>query len=134
MLTAAIAGIASAYAILLGIGVLLNSVALEGTLVLVAALALIGAYLVRNYTPRFGKFLTITGIVVITILSLQWFVLPLVQGSGNGWIITISVVIGIISLVLSRIWMFRHLFRRAGRPVPPPFGSEALRWVIFILI
>ena len=132
MLYSALIGIAIYYATLFGVGVLVNSRAIEGTLIAFAAICFVGAYLARN--SRFVRRLanTLGGIATVLVLA-ELLLLPVLQGSGNVWVTIIAVFSGFACYIVTRRYWHRRFLRRdrqSGRRPAPPFGKEWTRWVI----
>lgn len=120
------------YTILFGIGVLVNSVAIEGSLIAFAMIAFGGAYLARNsrFVCRLAS--TLGGIATALVLS-EMFLLPVLQGSGNVWVTIIAVFSGFACYIVTRRYWHRRFLRRdrqSGRRPAPPLGKEWTRWVI----
>lgn len=132
MLYSFLVGIVTYYSILFGIGVLVNSRAIEGNLIAFAVIAFVGAYLARNsrFVRRIAN--TLGGIATVLVLA-EMFLLPVLQGSGNVWVTIISVFAGLACYVRTRSYWHRRYLRRDKqsrcRPAPP-LGKEWTRWVI----
>lgn len=132
MLYSALVGIAAYYTTLFGVGVLVNSRAIEGTLIVFAVIAFGGAYLARNsqFIRRLAN--TLGGIATVLVLA-EMFLLPVLQGSGNVWVTIISVFAALACYVRTRSYWHRRYLRRdrqSGDRPAPPFGKEWTRWVI----
>lgn len=132
MLYSVLVGISTYYAMIFGVGVLVNSRAIEGTLITFAILAFGGAYLARN--SRFVRRLAniLGGIATILVLA-EMFILPVLQGSGNVWVTIIAVFSGFACYIVTRRYWYRRYLRRdrqSGRRPAPPLGKEWTRWVI----
>ena len=96
-----IVAFATYYLILFAVGVLVKAVAIEGELIAFAALAFIGAYLVRNYSRFVFRLALGAGIAVTVLLVGIWGLLPILASSGHTWVLIIAVVVtGYILIVL----------------------------------
>lgn len=136
MLYSIFAGVAGYYAILFFVGVLVNSIAIEGSLIALAAVCFIGGYYARR--SRFVSHLANTvGGVATGLLLASWFLLPILRGTGNVWVTIIAVLIGVAAYIGSRRVVHRRWLRRdrdSGQRPAPPFGREWCRWVIAFLL
>lgn len=135
MLYSILVGIATYYSILWGIGVLVNSQAIEGTLIAFAVFCFIGGYMARKSRLVRRLANTLGGVTTVLVFA-EMFLLPVLQGSGNVWVTIISVLAGSACYVGSRFhWCRRYLRRdrQSGHRPAPPFGKEWARWVIVLV-
>ena len=136
MLFLLLVSVASYYAVLFLIGVLVNSVAIEGSLVALATICFVGAYFARS--SRFVlRLATTVGGVAAALLIASWLLLPILQGIGNVWVTIIAVIAGVAAYIGSRRVVHRRWLRRnrdSGQRPAPPFGREWCRWVIAFLL
>ncbi len=132
MIYSVLVGVTTYYTVLFGIGVMVNSKAIEGSLIAFAVMAFCGAYLARN--SRFVRRLATTlGGIATTLLLAEMFVLPVLQGSGHVWVTIIAVIASLLCYVRTRFYWHRRYLRRdrqSGERPAPPLGREWLRWVI----
>ena len=131
MLYSIVVGILAYYLLLAIIGVLVNTMAIEGTLIAFAAFCFIGAYLARS--SRFVRRMALwIGGICTGILISCWCLLPILQGSGNMWVYILSIILGIVCYIASRRYWHRRFLRRDqhGNRPQPPFGREWVRWLL----
>lgn len=136
MLYSALVGVASYYAILFFVGVLVNSIAIEGSLIALAAICFCGAYFARQSRFVFRLANTVGGVALALLLA-SWFLLPILRGTGNVWVTIIAVFAALAAYVGSRRIVHRRWLRRdrrTGERPAPPFGREWCRWVIAFLL
>ena len=127
MLYSIAAGIATYYACLALIGVLLNCQAAEGTIIAFAVVCYVGAFCVRSYSNFVHKLAIRLGIITTVLLVVIYFVLPIVTRPAIIWI---AVILGIIVYFTTRRILFRRYIRRSDGSIPfPPFGIEWMRWI-----
>lgn len=131
MLYSLLVGVIAYYAILFGVGVLVNAAAIEGTLITFAVICFIGAYLARSsrFVRRMACWL---GGISTSLVLARWILLPVLQGTGQIWVTIIGVFAGIACYISTRRYWHRRYLRRDKdnkRPAPP-FGREWVRWVI----
>lgn len=132
MLYSIVVGIITYYAIFLGIGILVSSKAIEGTLIAFAVFCFIGAYFARksNFVRRMAN---IIGGIITSLVIAEIIILPILKGSGNTWIIIISIFAAITCYTITRRYWHRRYLRRdrqTGCRPAPPFGKEWARLVI----
>ena len=136
MIYSIFAGVAIYYATLFIIGVLVNTVAIEGSLIAIATIAFIGAYFARQ--SRFVlRLATTIGGIAVGLLVASWFLLPILQGTGKVWVTIIAVFAALAVYVGSRRVVHRRWLRRdcrTGERPAPPFGREWLRWVFAFVL
>ena len=136
MLYSILVGVVGYYAVLFLIGVLVNSIAIEGTLIAFAAMCFVGAYFARNSRVVSRIANTLGGVAVLLLLG-SWFLLPTFQRTGNVWITIIAVFLGVAAYIGSRRVVHRRWLRRdrqSGNRPAPPFGKEWCRWVIAFVL
>ena len=132
MLYSIAAGIATYYACLALIGVLVNCQAAEGTLIAFAVVCYVGAFYVRNYSRFMYRLAMGLGIAVTVLLIAVYFILPIVTRPAIIWI---AVILGMIVYFITRRFLFRRYIRRRDGSVPfPPFGIEWTRWVAALVL
>ena len=132
MLYSIAAGIATYYACLALIGVLVNCQAAEGTLIAFAVVCYVGAFYVRNYSRFVYRLAMGLGIAVTVLLIAVYFILPIVTRPAIIWI---AVILGMIVYFITRRFLFRRYIRRRDGSVPfPPFGIEWTRWVAALVL
>lgn len=132
MIISIISGVICYYALVFTTGILVNSMAVEGSLITVAALCFIGAYFCRHYRVLHRVCITL-GAGATALLLGAWFLLPLLTMK---WVIIASVLFGVLMYAISRRWMHRRFLRRnrSGVRPAPPFGKEWARWVFAFVI
>ena len=128
MLIGILAGVIFYYLLLSIIGVLVKSLALQGTLVVFAVVCFIGGYLARSsrFVSRMAYWL---GGITTAIWVIQVLLLPVLTATT---VAVICVLFGLAMFVVSRRPIHRRLLRRdrnGNRPAPP-FGREWCRWLI----
>lgn len=132
MLYSIAAGIATYYACLALIGVLVNCQAAEGTLIAFAVVCYVGAFYVRSYSTFVHRLAMGLGIVATVLLVAVYFILPIVTRPAIIWI---AVILGMIVYFITRRFLFRRYIRRRDGSVPfPPFGIEWTRWVAALVL
>ena len=123
------------YAFMAFLGLLLNAATIEGSLISLAVIALIGGYLARSrYAVR--RFAYWIGGVSLALVGFTWVVLPVLQVNSNFWVKILALVSGLACYIASRRhWFRRYLTRdvRTRMRPAPPLGSELFRWVVLIL-
>lgn len=117
------------YGIMFVIGVLVNAMAIEESLITLAVVCFIGAYLTRAYSRLVFRFAMAIGIAVTTMLVAIWFLLPILAGRGNAWVTIIAIFAGFAVYVATR----HHIIRYFRRMTAPPFGREWCRWLFAFL-
>lgn len=135
MLYSILAGVLAYHAVLFGIGILVNTIAIEGSLIAFTALCLVGGYFARS--SRFVRRLAYgMGGIVATLVLAEMLILPILQGSGNVWVTIIAVFAALACYIATRRYWYRRYMRRDRqsrlRPAPP-FGQEWARWVILFV-
>lgn len=132
MFFAIISGIACYYALVFTTGVLVNSMAVEGSLITFTALCFIGAYFCRHQKVLRRLCNTLGGGATSLLLG-AWFLLPLLTMK---WVIIASVLFGVLMYAISRRWMHKRFLRKnsSGVRPAPPFGKEWARWVFAFVI
>lgn len=136
MLYSALLGVASYYAIIFMIGVLVNSVVIEGSLIAFAAVCFIGGYFARHSRVVFRLANWLGGIATALVVA-SWILLPILQGTGKVWVTIIAVFAALAAYIGSRRIVHRRWLRRdrrTGERPAPPFGREWCRWVIAFLL
>ena len=119
-------GVLAYYAMLAGIGFLLNCQAAEESIIAFAVLSFVGAYLVRTYSRFVFRMAMGFGIAATVLTVGVYFLLPLVTKSGIVWT---AIIAGAIVYIVTRRFTFRRFIRRNGFAPAPPFGIEFMRWV-----
>lgn len=136
MIYSVLAGVISCYAILFVVGVLVNTVAIEGSLIAIATICFIGAYFARH--SRFVlRLATIIGGIAAGLVLASWFLLPILQGTGKAWITIAAIFTALAVYVGSRGPIHRRLLRRnceTGVRPAPPLGKEWLRWLLAFVL
>ena len=134
MLESILAGFAAYYVVLYIVHLLVGMNAINGTLIAFAVMCFIGAYFARS--SRFvHRMAMILGGISVALALVAILVVPLLQGSGTGWVVTLAILAGIIVYAVTRRFWYRRLFRRddEGNLPEVPFGREWVRWLIFFL-
>lgn len=124
-------GFLTYYVLVYMIGFLVRSAAFEGTLVAIAAAAFIGGYYARSSRLVRRACNWIGGIATAITLG-EIILLPLLQGTGTGWLMGFSAIAGIITYVITRRFWHRRFLRRNPQGAfiqAPPFGREWFRWL-----
>lgn len=137
MLYSIAVAIAYYYATLFLIGFMVKAIAIEGALIVLAALCFIGACLVRRYSKLVFRLALGVGVFATTLGLAQWFILPILAGSGTLWVKLIAISFGIVVYLFSRLIIYIRLFRRnryTRRRPAPPFGREWCRWLLFFVL
>lgn len=127
-------GVLAYHAILFGVGVLVNTVAIEGYFIAFAVLCFICAYLARSSHFVCHMACWLGGISTALVIA-QWVLLPILQGNGSAWVTIIAVFAGITCYIATRRYWHRRYLRRDkdnNRPAPP-LGKEWARWLIVIV-
>ena len=136
MLYSIAASIASYYVLLFCVGVLVNTVAIEGSLIALAVICFVGAYYARHSRFVYRMANTI-GTVAVGLLLASWVLLPILQGSKT-WFVIISVFVGVAVYIYSRRIIHRRWLRRDQETgdyiVTSPFGREWCRWLVAFLL
>ena len=132
MLYSILVGFIAYYGFLFAIGVLVNSIAIEGSLIALAAICFVGAYFARHnrLVRRIANGL---GFACATLLVAQWVLLPILQGQGNAWVTIIAVIASVVCYTATRRHWHRRFLRRdphTGDLPAPPFGREWARWLL----
>lgn len=130
MLYSLLAAFVCYYAILFVIGILVNAMAIEGSLIVLAVICFIGAYLTRIYSKVVFRMTMSIGIVATTLLVAIWVLLPILAGNGNVWLRILSIVAGLVVYIATRRHIFHHYLHRPA----PPFGREWCRWLFAFLM
>lgn len=127
MLYSIAAGVATYYACLALIGVLVNCQAAGVTLIAFAVVCYVGAFYVRNYSSFVYRLAMGLGIVATVLLVAVYFILPIVTRPAIIWI---AVILGLMVYFVTRRFLFRRYIRRRDGSIPfPPFGIEWTRWI-----
>lgn len=136
MLFSVLAALLCYHGILFLVGVLVSAAAIEGALVTLAIVCFVGGYYARSSVLVRRLCGWIGGIAIALVLA-TWTVLPILQGTGDRWVIISSVIVAVIIFVSSRRRFYGRWFRRdprTGHLPAPPFGWEWARWVIAIAV
>ena len=131
MLYSTAAGFACYFIIVFTVGVLVNTAAIEGSLIAFGVICFLCAYLVR-YSKLVFRLAMGLGSVVSALLVAQWFLLPILAETGNVWPSIIALFVGLAVYLWSRRPVHRRYLRRdpkTGKRPAPPFGREWCRWV-----
>lgn len=135
MLYSAMVGFMTYYAVLFVIGVLVNTIAIEGELLTLAVIGFIGAYLVHNYSRFVYRMAMGVGIAASVFLVGIWVLLPIVAGSTTTWLIIFAVFASIAVYVTTRPSIFQYyMTRNTGSPAAPPYGREWCRWLFIVMM
>ena len=136
MLYSSLAGFATYYIVLFVIGIFVNAMALEGELISLAVVCFIGAYLVHRYSIFVYRLAMGLGTIATVFLVVFWFILPLLAGTTDLWLIILSVVVALGLYLATRRRVFRHYNRVTsnGTRVAPPFGREWCRWLFIFMM
>ena len=134
MLYSILLGFATYYLVVFFTGVLVNTAAIEGSLITFAVLCFLGAYLTHRYSRLVHRLAMTAGIFVTTLLVAKWFLLPLLTLT---WVSILATILGFAVYVWSRRLVYRRYFRRnrtTGARPAPPFGREWCRWVFLFVL
>ena len=136
MLYSILAAVASYYGFLFVIGIFVNTIAIQETLIAFAVLCFILGYFARSskFIHRMANWL---GGIAAVFAAVSLFILPILQGTGNTWVIILAVLAGTATYVVSRRYWHRRFLRRnrnTGYRSAPPFGQEWCRWLFAFVL